>query len=213
MELTSENRFYLVFGQVTAVFAHMEADIRRLISGIAFRSDQTIASAFLDSSQLASNLSILRKLARKFWDDQARIEALTTSVERLRPQRNLFIHGLWSPSTFGQPGGAARVMDLKTRYEVNPTYKKWSYGYCESFSLEEFRNIHSEVISIIAEIERLMEHLEDGDEIAFGGHSGSHIAGVPASMPLVDLIPEIDPTLRGSTNDNDEGEIAARDNH
>jgi hypothetical protein len=206
MELTSDNRFYLVFGQITAVFAHMEADIRRLISGIAFRSDQTIASAFLDSSQLAANLTILRKLARKFWDDQARIEALAASVERLRPQRNLFIHGLWSPGTFGQQGGAARVMDLKTRYEVKPSSRMWSYGGSQSFSLDDFRNIHTEIISIITEIESLMQHLEDGDEIEFGGHSASHIAGKPVSISLVDLIPEIDRTPCEPTDDNDKGE-------
>jgi len=187
----------------------MEADIRRLISGIAFRSDQTIASAFLDSSQLAANLTILRKLARKFWDDQARIEALAASIERLRPQRNLFIHGLWSPATFGEQGGAARVTDLKTRYEVKPTSRMWSYGGSQSFMLEDFRGIHSEVVAIIAEIESLMEHLEDGDEIEFGGHSGFHIAGKPVSTSLVDLIPEINPTPRGPTDANNQGEQSA----
>lgn len=180
--MPSDERFYMAFGELTAAFAHMEADIRRFISGLAFRSDPTIAGAFLDSSQLAANLNTLRKLARRFWNEQTRIDALASSVERIKSQRNLFIHGLWNPASFGQPDGAAEVLDLKTAYEAEPTTKKWSYGDTQRFSLAQFVSIHAQVREIIEEIENLMDSLEDGEEIQFGGHSGAQYSWRPVTI-------------------------------
>lgn len=179
MSSETDTRFYCAFGQLAADFARLEAALRSLIAGVAFGSDPAIAGVFLERSQLSANVEILKKLAKKFWAEQARIEAISHSIDQLRPERNLFIHGLWSPSSFGEGEGCAKVMDLKTTYPPSstvphaaveePDQKTWTCGKDQTYTLDQFKAIHSKVVATIEEIEALMDHLEQRYEIHFQG--------------------------------------------
>ena len=72
------HKFYSAFGVLTASFANMEADVRTLISGIAFKGEAVVASAFMDGSQLGENLGILRKLAGQYWDANSIVKSVAS---------------------------------------------------------------------------------------------------------------------------------------
>lgn len=161
------DKFYSAFGVLTAAFSRMEADLRSLISGIAFGEKSVVASAFLDSSQLSENLRILRKLSRQYWDEESEILNIVKAIESIRETRNLFIHGIWHPGSFDQPNGFATVTDLKTTYEGDNTKRSWWHSQTLQFSISDFQNILDSVHEIIEKIEKVRELFSSNDEIIF----------------------------------------------
>lgn len=160
--------FYSAFGCLTSAFAHMEADLRFLIAGLAFRGETEVAAAFLDGSHLSGNLSILKKLGLTFVGDEAQFHEIVKHGEKIRLKRNLFIHGLWSPGNFGEKDGLATVKDLRTKTEEVRHGRQWTHGISEQFSLADFENLLSEVNLISAKIEKLCAWLEKHEDIDFG---------------------------------------------
>ena len=165
--------FYTAFGALTCAFAQMEADLRVLISGVAFGGDNVIGSAFLDGSQLGENLSILRKLSRKFWTAKERFNSIIRRIQSIRFKRNLFIYGLCSPREFGEENDFAHVRDLRTVYEESKT---WKQGISAKFLIEDFKEILDEVTQISAEIEALCESLENEEETEFGAFQSTFMS-------------------------------------
>lgn len=107
-------KFYSAFGILTVAFAQMVADVRMLISGLAFGGNLVTAAAFIDTSQLGENLRILRKISRQYWDKENQFLDIIKAVEKIREIRNLFIHGVWHSGNFEEPKGFATVTNLKT---------------------------------------------------------------------------------------------------
>ncbi len=164
--------FYSAFGVLTVAFSRMEADLRKLISGIAFNDNSIVASAFLDSSQLNENIRILKKLSRQYWEDEEeRFLEIITSIGSIRETRNLFIHGVWNPGKFGEPNGFATVTDLKTAYKGDEEQRSWNHSQTLQYSINDFQKILDSVYEIIGKIENLCEHFTEDEDIQFG-HGG-----------------------------------------
>jgi hypothetical protein len=159
--------FYTNFGIITCAFATVESDLRILISGIAFKGESVAAAAFLDKSQLAENITVLRKLSRQYWEEKEYFDEIVKQFDKIRSIRNLFIHGLWRPSSFGEENGKAHVTDLKTFYEENDDKRTWKHGETREFSISDFQEILDQINSIREKIQNLCEILED-EEITFG---------------------------------------------
>lgn len=166
-EMKNRN-FYSAFGVLTVAFSRMEADLRMLISGIAFGENSVAASAFLDSSQLSENLRVLRKLSRQYWEKEDQILDIIKSIESIRETRNLFIHGIWQPRDFDEPNSFATVTDLKTIYERENTKRTWMHSQTLQFSLTDFQEVLDSVNSVIEKIEKLCDLFKSEDEIQFG---------------------------------------------
>ncbi|WP_143157515.1 hypothetical protein [Rubritalea squalenifaciens] len=165
--------FYSIIGKLTVLFARMEGDLRALISGLAFAGASVTASTFLDSSQLLSNLKTLRKIARQYPEHEEGIKNLASSIERIRQDRNLFIHGIWNPNTFDTVNGAALVKDLNTNYEISTNSRSWTSGRSRSFQYKDFTDIYKKIVSIVREIESIMKSLENDPDYEFEFEMGS----------------------------------------
>jgi hypothetical protein len=166
--MMENDKFYSAFGVLTVAFSRMEADLRTLISGIAFGDKSVVASAFLDTSQLSENLRILRKLSRQYWDEEREILDVIKAIESVRETRNLFIHGIWHPGSFGHPSGFATVADLKTTYKGDNAERSWSHSQTLQFSISDFQNILDSVNEVIGKIEKVCDLFSSNDEIQFG---------------------------------------------
>lgn len=176
-------RFYQAFGILTAAFSSMEADVRSLICGIAFGGNGVIASAFMDSSQLSENLNLLKKLSRQYWDKEELFLNIIKPIESIRFIRNIFIHGLWASSNFGEPNGYASVTDLKTKYKKNEKMRTWTHSLTLKYSITDFQKILDDVNLVKQKIRELCELFEsEDDDINFG------MTGLTASMEPI-LIP------------------------
>ncbi len=165
-------KFYSAFGILTTAFAHMEADIRMLLAGIAFRDEKIFAAAFLDGSHLSENVSILRKISLSFVGDEHRFTEVLDIIEKIRIKRNLFVHGLWSPKDFGAPDGFAVVRILRTKHENKKGGRLWRHGGEERFTARDFQSILNDVNDIIRKIDGLCAWLEKDEEFEFY-HQGS----------------------------------------
>ena len=166
-------KFYTAFGYLTSAFAHLEADIRFLIAGVAFKDDSVTASAFLDRSQLGENLTLLKKIGRQYWDAEERLSEILSRIENIRQKRNLFIHGLWSSKEFGEKDGYAVVRDLRTTYEKKERSREWRHGVSHHFTISDFQEILNEVNQISKKIEELCEWFEKNEEMSFGYFGGT----------------------------------------
>lgn len=178
------NRFYLAFGVITAAFSCLEADVRELLSGIAFGSNHVIASAFMDSSQLGGNINVLKKLARQYWDKEELFSDIIKSVESIRYTRNLFIHGNWMPNNFGEPNGYAIVVDLKTKYQEFEKSKNWSHGQNFKYNIEDFQNIFTLINTVINKIKNLCILLEEENDDIHFSMIGSTISFSPFEVDI-----------------------------
>ena len=175
--------FYTVFGYLTCAFAEMEADLRLLIAGVAFNDNSVTAAAFLDGSQLNANISILRRLGKQYWDHDASFADIAQRVERLRPVRNLFIHGLWEPEKDAAQATIASVRDLKTSYEEDPTSRKWIRGQEQSYSLADFNGLLKDIGEVNSRIAKLCAALEKDEDLSFS-HFGAVTKGKPMRMRI-----------------------------
>lgn len=178
------NRFYSTFGILTAAFSRMEADVRMLISGIAFGGNSVIASAFIDTSQLSENLTVLRKLSRQYWDKETLFLDIVKSIESIRETRNLFIHGIWQPGNFDEPNGFATVTDLKTKYEKEKTKRTWVHSQTQQFSITDFQNILDSINSATEKIRKLCELFEMEDDDIHFGQGGLTASLEPVLIPM-----------------------------
>ncbi|MFA5265814.1 MAG: hypothetical protein WC378_18495 [Opitutaceae bacterium] len=146
----------------------MEADLRFLIAGLAFKGEDIVASVFMDGLHLSGNLNILRKLAREYLGDEKRFAEIVDLAEKIQKKRNLFIHGLWSPGNFGEENGFATVRDLRTKTEKQGNGRLWTRGQSEQFSVDDFQTILNEVNLISDKIAKLCAWLEKHEDIEFG---------------------------------------------
>ena len=168
--------FYTHFGMLAAAFAHVEADLRALVTGVAFPENRIAAAAFLDSSQFSSNLRIFRDLGRQYPECEEQFQEIARRGNKLRLIRNLFIHGLWSPKTYGAPNGVAVVRTLKTTYAEVKSVRKWQHGGAQEFSVNDFANLLSDVKAVSDRIERLCSWLEQHEDLEFE-YGGATIQG------------------------------------
>jgi len=165
------SEFFIAFGKLANAFAHMEGEIRRLITGLAFNDDNVTASAFLDSSQMRGNLKTLRKLSRQHFGFEEHFEKIIREADRLTDRRNLFIHGIWTPHEFSK-GGIALVTDLKTKYKKEENgARTWATGQAEKFTQEDFATTLSQVRAVVIEIGNLMKSLSIDGEVEFPNRS------------------------------------------
>jgi hypothetical protein len=176
-------KFYSAFGVLTVAFSRMEADLRMLIAGIAFDGNAVVASAFLDSSQLNENIKILRKLSRRSWEEEDQLLEIAKAAEAIRETRNLFIHGIWLPNSFGEPDGFATVTDIRTTFERDEEKRSWSHSQTKRFSLSDFQKVLDSVIEISDKIEKACNRFESEKDIKFceGGLTASL---KPIQVPL-----------------------------
>lgn len=138
-----------------------------LIKGIAFGENRVAASAFLDSAQLAENITTLKKLSRQFYGYQRRFDAVLKELRKIRETRNLFIHGVWNPGSFGDPGGFATVTDYRTSFDANGTIKSWTHSQESKFHMRDFQDILNSVNFVFKQIESICEDLSSEKDIEF----------------------------------------------
>ena len=164
----TNREFYIHFGILTSAFAHLEGDLRVLIAGVAFGENSVTATTFLDRSNFAGNIDILGKLAREHPDHEPFFLEIAKLTNEIRITRNLFIHGLWTPKTYGEENGAAVVQTLKVVYEKTDASRSWETGVSQKFSKADFAAIDKKIQTAVIKIEELCERLEKHEDMDFG---------------------------------------------
>ncbi|MEZ7514457.1 hypothetical protein [Flavobacterium frigidarium] len=91
-----EQHFYSQIGQISIGFSNLESQIKDLIYILTKSDDEFVNSILLEDNSITQNLKLLLKLCKYHEIEEDRIRALHHSINKIRINRNLFIHGLWS---------------------------------------------------------------------------------------------------------------------
>ena len=96
LSMTKQQSFYFQIGQISVGFSNLESQINELIYILTKSDDEFINSILLEGNSISQNLKLLLKLSRYHEIEEEKIKALHSSIDKIRINRNLFIHGLWS---------------------------------------------------------------------------------------------------------------------
>lgn len=92
---SNEQKFYSQIGQISIGFSNLESQIKELIYILIKSEDEFVSSIMLEDNSISQNLKLLLKLAKYHEIEEIRIKTLHNSIDKIRINRNLFIHGLW----------------------------------------------------------------------------------------------------------------------
>ncbi|WP_310557958.1 hypothetical protein [Flavobacterium sp.] len=95
---SNEQNFYSLIGQISIGFSNLESQIKELIYILIKSEDEFVSSIMLEDNSISHNLKLLLKLAKYHEIEEIRIKTLHNSIDKIRINRNLFIHGLWKLS-------------------------------------------------------------------------------------------------------------------
>lgn len=94
--MTSQQRnFYSLIGQISIGFSNLESQIKGIIGLLIKLDGEFINQIILEENNISQNLKLLLKLTKYRSVEEERIKALHSSIDKIRINRNLFIHGLW----------------------------------------------------------------------------------------------------------------------
>lgn len=149
-----------LIGHIATLFSNLEWQMSNILAKLVDTSDNSIAGSFVANDlTLAKNTDLIRKLAyyRFVHADTTvqRIKELCDSVDKLRPQRNLFIHGMWNFAYL--ESNKVGVLDMK--WKRNPSGKSWSRGREQIFTQEELADLARTINRLFDRAGKLCEDL------------------------------------------------------
>lgn len=92
----NEQDFYSKIGQISVGFSNLESQIKELIYILIKSDDEFVSSILLEDNSISQNLKLLLKLTKYHEIEEDRIKILHNAIDKIRINRNLFIHGLWN---------------------------------------------------------------------------------------------------------------------
>lgn len=90
-----EQHFYSQIGQISIGFSNLESQIKELLHILIKSEDEFVSSILLEDNSISQNLKLLLKLSKYHEIKNEEIRSLHNSIDKIRINRNLFIHGLW----------------------------------------------------------------------------------------------------------------------
>jgi len=157
-----EQYFYAQIGIISVEFSNLENQIRELIGLLINSDDEYINLLLTEENSINQNLKLLLKLSKFRHVQEDEIKLLHRSIDKLRINRNLFIHGLWT-NFKTESNEIIFVCEVK-----KIEFKKGRYGvttYMNKFLEFKMEDFEKEIIQIKAcldIIKRLLKNVESG---------------------------------------------------
>jgi len=158
MGTTVRNRILVLMGEISAGFSSLEAQMGVLLAKLIDTSTESIVGSFLaDDFTLARTTELVRRFSRyRFMHSEDMIQrfvCLCRSVDEVRIQRNLFVHGLWNfdPKILAQ----GKIVVLDMRWKEDKKSKHWSRGKEHVFTerdLVDMRNNIGDLFRVVCAI-------------------------------------------------------------
>lgn len=142
-----EQYFYSQIGLISVEFSNLENHIRELIGLLINSDDEYINLLLTEENGIYQNLKLLVKLSKYRHIKEDEIKLLHKSIDKLRINRNLFIHGLWSK--FEEKDGQLTFVCEVKKIE----FKKGTYGvvtYMNKFFEFKIEDFEKEIVQIRA---------------------------------------------------------------
>lgn len=155
-----EHHFYSQIGQISIGFSNLESQIKDLIYILIKSDDEFVSSILLEDNSISQNLKLLLKLSKYHEIEVNEIKALHNSIDKIRINRNLFIHGLWK--FHETENGLQFVCEIK-----KVTFKPVTLGYAKilnkfhKFTPEDFEEELIQIANCTKIAEEIIEVLKE----------------------------------------------------
>ena len=196
MMLPVHSKMLVLLGELSTSFSNLEFLMSSILAKLIDTSAESIAGSFVvDDFNMHRTTSLIRKLARyRFAHDDRTLEELTvlcSSVDEVRPQRNLFVHGMWNldPAVLAQ--GMISVFDMK--WKEDKKSKHWSRMHEQVFVKADLTALRNQIRLLVHKALELnnritpaemmphwqpnrtaeQPHSSDSDKAAQGGPTGA----------------------------------------
>jgi hypothetical protein len=139
-----EQNFYSLIGQISIGFSNLESQIKGIIGLLVKFDDEFVHQIILEDNNISQNLKLLMKLTKYRSVEEDRIKALHSAIDKIRINRNLFIHGLWK--LHGDEDGLVFVCETR-----KVEFKKVTLGvatYLNKFQEFKSEDFEKELIQI-----------------------------------------------------------------
>lgn len=97
-----EQEFYSLIGRISIGFSNLESQVIDIIGLLINVENEFVTQLLLEDNAISQNLKLLLKLNKYRYTQKENIKKLHSSIDKLRINRNLFIHGLWKIHTTEQ---------------------------------------------------------------------------------------------------------------
>ena len=149
-----------IIGNIATLFSNLEWQMSNVLAKLIDTSDNSIAGSFLaDDLTLSKTTQLIQKLTRyRFVHADSTIQRITelcNSVDKVRVQRNLFIHGMWNFKHLDS--NKVGVLDMK--WKENPGGKSWSRGHEQIFTQQELADLAHTISKLFDSAGKLCEDL------------------------------------------------------
>jgi len=150
-------------GDIATRFSNLEWQMSEILAKLIDTSTNSIVGSFLaDDFTLGKTTDLVRKLARyRFVHDDVTVERITKlcdSIDEVRLQRNLFMHGMWNVDANVLAAGKISVLDM--RWKEKKGAKSWSRGQQHVFSRQDLIILRDRIGQLFHVALKLSEDLQ-----------------------------------------------------
>jgi hypothetical protein len=162
-----EIEFYAHIGLLSVKFAKLEFKLSIIVGKLLDPKDDLIPTLITENNSLNKNIELLKKIDRVRNWEHSLISKLIGQVSKIKNDRNLFIHGIWSDPTKEENSIEIICDERKISYEDekdnedNYVDQTWHFNKHHVFRLDDIKNRITDIDKIIELEDKLLVGLED----------------------------------------------------
>jgi hypothetical protein len=162
-----ELEFYAHLGLLSVKFAKLEFKLSVILGKFLDPNDDLIPTVITEHNSLSKNIDLLKKLDRVRNWEHSLISRLIDQISKIKNDRNLFIHGIWSDPIIEENSIQIICDERKISYvdekdnEDNYVNQTWHFSMNHVFRLDDIKNRIADIDNIIELEDKLLVGLEE----------------------------------------------------
>lgn len=168
----TRQEFLAIFGNVTMQFSSMEFLVGEILCTLIYQKNAVIGGLLINDVSLARRITHIRDLAKiRFCQNETmynRIIALMIDIDRIRIDRNQFIHGIWQIHDHLLSQGYIECVNPRWRtlpMEGLMANKRWCRMETTQWTFDKLATLSEEVFAVTRELIMLVEDVRSADVV------------------------------------------------
>lgn len=164
-DMSLEEQLYQAIGHLSIRFAHTEELLKELLTQFITqgKTDELIGRLLIEEYSMAKTIECLKKFPTPVTRNmKAKLDKILKELDKVRQDRNYFIHGLWKEPAIDETTGEIQILceRKKIKYSVMADGERWQLNSHRLFKLNDIVKNTSQAEQIIADLESMLKELE-----------------------------------------------------
>lgn len=161
-----EKDFYAQLGILSVKFSKLDYFLSVILELLLGTGDSTISLTLIENNNIAKNIDLIRKINRIRHYEENKISNLLDQVDNIKGDRNLFIHGIWSPPLESEDGISMICQARKIKYSLKKDKKgivirsEWRFNENYVFSLPQIKEKIIKIDEVLLILHNIIEKLD-----------------------------------------------------